>query len=149
MKIKILAIGKQKASPSLELCTEYLKRMTWDVSLKEIDAPKGSTSAEELPLILKALPKQAFIVALDERGATLTSPEFTKKIEIWQNQATANEIYFLIGGADGFSEEIRRKANFLLSFGKQTWPHMLVRVMLLEQIYRAQQISVGHPYHRQ
>jgi 23S rRNA (pseudouridine1915-N3)-methyltransferase len=123
--------------------------MTWDVSLREIDAPKGSTSAEELPLILKALPKQAFIVALDERGATLTSPEFTKKIEIWQNQAPANEIYFLIGGADGFAEEIRRKANFLLSFGKQTWPHMLVRVMLLEQIYRAQQISVGHPYHRQ
>lgn len=148
MKIRILAVGRQKSSPTLDLCDEYLKRMKWDVSLAEIDAPKGSTSAQEEPLILKKLPKDAFIVALDERGETLTSPEFSKKIGKWGTQAAGNELVFLIGGADGLTDEIRKKAKFLLSFGKQTWPHMLVRVMLLEQVYRAQQISAGHPYHR-
>lgn len=132
-----------------DLCDEYLKRMKWTVSLKEIDAPKGSTSAQEAPLILKQLPASAFIIALDERGETLASPVFAEKLAKWQNQAPGNEIIFLIGGADGFSDEIRKKANFLMSFGKQTWPHMLVRVMLLEQVYRAQQITAGHPYHRQ
>ena len=149
MKIRIIAVGRQKSSPTQDLCDEYLKRMKWSVSIKEIDAPKGSTSLQEAPLILKQLSSPAFIVALDERGETLSSPEFAKKLGKWQNQAPANEITFLIGGADGFAEEIRKKASFLMSFGKQTWPHMLVRVMLLEQIYRAQQISVGHPYHRQ
>jgi 23S rRNA (pseudouridine1915-N3)-methyltransferase len=149
MKIRIIAVGRQKSSPTQDLCEEYLKRIKWKVSLKEIDAPKGSTSAQEAPLILKQLEKPAFIVALDERGETLTSPEFAKKLEQWQNQAPGNEVTFLIGGADGFDAEIRKKANFLMSFGKQTWPHMMVRVMLLEQVYRAQQISAGHPYHRQ
>ncbi len=148
MKIKIIAVGKQKKSPTLDMCKEYIKRMKWNVTLKEIDAPKNSTSETEAKLIEKALPDSAFIVALDERGQSFTSPEFSKTIKKWQNQATNNEIFFLIGGADGFSEVIRKKAKFLLSFGKQTWPHMLVRVMLLEQIYRAQQISDGHPYHR-
>ena len=149
MKIRIIAVGRQKSSPTLDLCEEYLKRMNWAVSVKEIDAPKGSTAAQEAPLILKQLEKPAFIVALDERGDTLTSPEFAKKIGTWQNQAPGNEITFLIGGADGFDNEVRKKAKFLMSFGKQTWPHMLVRVMLLEQVYRAQQILAGHPYHRQ
>lgn len=149
MKIRIIAVGKQKKSPTLDLCEEYLKRMNWAVTIKEVDAPKGSTSAQEAPLILKQIPDPGFIVALDERGNTLTSPEFAKKMESWQQQAPGNEVTFLIGGADGFSEEIRKKARFLMSFGKQTWPHMLVRVMLLEQIYRAQQILAGHPYHRQ
>ena len=152
MKIKIIAVGKQKSSPTKDLCDEYLKRMNWNVSLKEIDAPKGSTSAQEAPLILKEIaksgPKSGIVIALDERGETLSSPEFAKKMGSWQNQATGNEITFLIGGADGFDNEVRKKAKFLMSFGKQTWPHMLVRVMLLEQIYRAQQIIAGHPYHR-
>lgn len=149
MKIRIIAVGRQKSSPTQELCDEYLKRMKWPVSIKEIDAPKGSTSAQEMPLIQKQLPDPAFIVALDERGETLSSPAFAEKLGKWQNQAPANEITFLIGGADGFDDGIRKKSNLLMSFGKQTWPHMLVRVMLLEQIYRAQQILAGHPYHRQ
>lgn len=149
MKIRIIAVGRQKSSPMKELCDEYLKRMNWSVSLKEIEAPKGSTSAQEAPLILKELLKPGLIVALDERGETLTSPEFAKRMGSWQNQAPGNEITFLIGGADGFDNEVHKKAKFLMSFGKQTWPHMLVRVMLMEQIYRAQQIIAGHPYHRQ
>ncbi len=149
MKIKIIAVGKQKASPTLELCQEYLKRLKWPVSLIEVDAPKGSTSAQEAPLILKHLGKAGLVVALDERGETYTSPDFAKKLQNWQNMATGNEVVFLIGGADGFAPEIRKSAQFLMSFGKQTWPHMMVRAMLLEQIYRAQQIIAGHPYHRQ
>lgn len=146
MKIKIIAVGKLKASPLLDVCSEYIKRMNWQVSVKEIDAPKASTSQQEAPLILKALPEKAFVVALDERGETLSSPEFAKKLSKWGQAAP--EIVFLIGGADGFDNAVREKAKYLLSFGKQTWPHMLVRVMLLEQVYRAQQIIAGHPYHR-
>lgn len=150
MKIRIIAVGRQKASPTKDLCDEYIKRLNWPVTLKEIDAPKGSTSAQEAPLILKELGKNpGLIVALDERGETLSSPAFAKKIEGWQASAPGNEVTFLIGGADGFDNDVRTKAKFLMSFGKQTWPHMLVRVMLLEQIYRAQQIIAGHPYHRQ
>lgn len=149
MKIRIIAVGRQKSSPTLDLCEEYIKRMKWTVSVKEIDAPKGSTSVQEAPLILKSLPENVFLVALDERGETITSPEFAQRLGKWQMQAPGNEIIFLIGGADGLTEEIRKKARFLMSFGKQTWPHMLVRVMLLEQLYRAQQIADGHPYHRQ
>lgn len=146
MKIRIIAVGRLKNSPLLDACQEYIKRMNWQVSVKEIDAPKASTSAQEAPLILKALPEKAFIVALDERGETLSSPDFARKIAKWGE--IAPETVFLIGGADGFDNAVREKAKYLLSFGKQTWPHMLVRVMLLEQIYRAQQINAGHPYHR-
>jgi 23S rRNA (pseudouridine1915-N3)-methyltransferase len=148
MKIKIIAVGKQKASPMKELCDEYLKRLSWPVALKEIDSPKAATSATEAPLILKHIPDNALVVALDERGETFTSPNFADRLTSWREQAPGNEIFFLIGGADGFDKSVRARAKFLLSFGKQTWPHMLVRVMLLEQIYRAQQILAGHPYHR-
>lgn len=146
MKIRIIAVGKLKSSPQLDLCDEYLKRMNWTVTIREVDAPKASTSAIEAPLILKQIPEGALVVALDERGETWSSPDFAKKIGQWQLQT--QELVFLIGGADGFADEIRKKAKFLMSFGKQTWPHMMVRVMLLEQIYRAQQILAGHPYHR-
>ncbi len=149
MKITVIAIGKQKKSPTLDLCQEYLKRMKWKVSLKEIEAPKGCNMAKEAELIMHEIPENGFIIALDERGKTFSSPEFSESIEKWHEMAANNELFFLIGGADGFDKTIRERANFLLSFGKQTWPHMLVRVMLLEQLYRAQQISEGHPYHRQ
>jgi len=149
MKINVIVVGKQKKSPSLEMCNEYIKRMKWKLSLKEIEAPKGCDKAKEAEMILREIPENSFIVALDERGQSYTSQEFSEKLELWSQQALNNELFFLIGGADGFDKTIRDKAKILLSFGKQTWPHMLVRVMLLEQLYRAQQISEGHPYHRQ
>ncbi len=148
MKIRLLVVGRMKASPQADLCAEYLKRMNWTVTVKEIDTPKGASSAEEEPHILRALPDNACLIALDERGQSLTSPELAAKIENLAASAPQNELYFLIGGADGLTDTIRKKARFLMCFGKQTWPHMLVRVMLLEQIYRAQQILAGHPYHR-
>lgn len=138
MKIKIIAAGKLKNSPLLELCAEYQKRLKWQMTLKEVDKVE-----------IRHLPDPGLVIALDERGESLSSPEFAKKISKWFEQAPKNEITFLIGEADGFDNEVRKKAKYLLSFGKQTWPHMLVRVMLLEQIYRAQQIIAGHPYHRQ
>jgi 23S rRNA (pseudouridine1915-N3)-methyltransferase len=148
MKIRILAVGKMKNSPLLDQCGEYLKRMNWKVTLQEIDTPKGATSAQEEPLILKHLKDGALLVALDERGESLASPEFAARLAKWGQQAPGSEVTFLIGGADGLTDSIRKKAKFLLSFGKQTWPHNLVRVMLVEQVYRAQQIIAGHPYHR-
>lgn len=148
MKIKIITVGRLKASPLRELCDEYIKRLGWPVKIEEIDSPKAATSAIEAPLILKHIPENAFVVALDERGQSFSSPEFAEKLSRWRDQAPGNEIILLIGGADGFDKTVRDKAKILLSFGKQTWPHMLVRVMLLEQIYRAQQILAGHPYHR-
>ena len=148
MKIRVLAVGKLKNSPLLDQFDEYVKRMNWKTTFKEIDTPKGATSAQEEPFILKHLKPDDFLVVLDERGETLSSPEFAKKIANWGQRASGNEITFLIGGADGLTDSIRKQSKFLLSFGKQTWPHMLVRVMLMEQIYRAQQIIAGHPYHR-
>lgn len=138
MKIRIIASGRLKASPLLDLCEEYVKRLRWDLRIREVEGD----------ITLKHLPDPGLIVALDERGESLSSPDLARKIESWQVQAPGNEITFLIGGADGFDNDIRARAKFLLSFGKQTWPHMFVRVMLLEQIYRAQQILAGHPYHR-
>jgi 23S rRNA (pseudouridine1915-N3)-methyltransferase len=137
MKIRIIAVGKLKQSPLLDLCHEYLKRMTWQVTVKELG--EKDNAADHIP-------EGAIIVALDERGDTLTSPDLARKCEKWQMMAAP--VVFLIGGADGFDNETRKKAHFLMSFGKQTWPHMMVRVMLLEQLYRAQQIIAGHPYHR-
>jgi len=148
MKIKIIVVGRLKASPLRDLCDEYIKRLNWPVKLEEIDSPKAATAAIEAPLILKHIPDNAFVIALDERGQSFSSPDFAARLENWRDQAPGNEIIFLIGGADGFDNAVREKAKILLSFGKQTWPHMLVRVMLLEQVYRAQQIMAGHPYHR-
>jgi 23S rRNA (pseudouridine1915-N3)-methyltransferase len=84
---------------------------------------------------------------MDERGASLPSRKFAEKFQNLQNESRSN-VQFIIGGADGLNDEIRGRADFLLSFGRQTWPHMLARVMLLEQIYRVQQILKNHPYHR-
>lgn len=148
MKIKIIAVGRLKNSPLRDLCDEYIKRLGWPVRIEEIDSPKAATAAIEAPLILKHIPENAFVVALDERGESFSSPAFAEKLSRWRDMAPGNEIVLLIGGADGFDKSVRARAKFLLSFGKQTWPHMLVRVMLLEQIYRAQQILAGHPYHR-
>ncbi len=148
MNIDILAIGKCRDSSILELIAEYQKRMRWNVSLKEFDAGRSASATQQEELLLKSISKNTqIVITLDERGQTLSSPEFAQKLGKWQDCGQSN-IVFLIGGADGFSDAIRKKSNFLLSFGKQTWPHMLVRVMILEQMYRAQQIISGHPYHR-
>lgn len=141
MKISVIAVGKMRG-PDAELCEEYAKRIK-GIAIREI--PTGTQKSENEAL-LKALPAKAFVVLCDERGKDLSSKELADKYAAWQER---QELVFLIGGADGATDDLRKRADFVLGLGCKTWPHRLVRVMLLEQIYRAQQINAGHPYHRE
>ncbi len=102
---------------------------------------------QEASLLLGAVPEGATVVALDERGKAISSETLAKKIGAWQSQGQSN-FAFLIGGADGLDDSVRDRADLLLPFGTVTWPHLLVRAMLAEQLYRAESILAGHPYHR-
>ena len=110
--------------------------------------PTAALKVREAALILAALPSQARLVALDERGAPCSSGDLADRLAAWRDQGVA-ELAFAIGGADGLGAAILDRADAALSLGCMTWPHLLVRCMLLEQLYRAQQILAGHPYHRQ
>jgi 23S rRNA (pseudouridine1915-N3)-methyltransferase len=150
MKITLLAIGKARGVEA-EWGAEYQKRLGTAVAVHEFAAPKSlppsETQKTEAQLLLKAIPPKSFVVLLDERGKDMSSRDFAAKLSAWQDQGL-NDLVFIIGGADGVTDDVRQRANFTLSFGRLTWPHRLVRVMLLEQIYRAKQIIAGHPYHR-
>ena len=146
MKIHILAIGKCKhGSPEDLLIKEYQKRLSWDLVFKEKD---NDIQEKEAEFLLKNIPNNAKVVVLDERGENMKSLDFAKRIGDWQLSGVS-DICFLIGGADGHTDAVRQRADLLLSFGKLTMPHMLIRVVLTEQIYRAQTILTGHPYHRE
>lgn len=145
MKIQILAIGKcKKGSPEDLLIKEYQKRLSWDLSVTE---KENDSKEKESEFLLSHIPNNAKVVVLDERGENMSSIDFAQKIENWRLNGTS-EICFLIGGADGHTDSVRRRADLILSFGKLTLPHMLIRAVLVEQIYRAQTILSGHPYHR-
>lgn len=144
LRIEILAAGRLKKGAFADLRDEYLKRMTWPVTITEIE---GRNAEEEQSRLAEKIKPQAALVALDEKGKVFTSREFAGRLSEFSTQGQT-DVQFLIGGADGLNDDIRKRARFLLAFGPQTWPHMMVRVMLLEQIYRAQQIIAGHPYHR-
>jgi len=150
MKIVVLAIGKARGVEA-EWSDEYLKRLGASVVVHEFAVSKSLPAAEaqkaEAQLLLKALPPKGTTVLLDERGGDLSSRDFATKISGWQDGGVS-DLAFIIGGADGVTDNVRAKAHFTLSFGRLTWPHRLVRVMLLEQLYRARQIIAGHPYHR-
>jgi len=152
MKIHLFAIGKMKSGPAMTLCQDYLKRMKTPVIIREFEVKKNLSGDElkraESKLFLDEMPTDRTVIALDERGKNLSSHEIVNKIESFQMVGTKN-LVFLIGGANGHDESIRAQANLLLSFGKATWPHMMVRTMVLEQIYRAYSILDGHPYHRE
>lgn len=148
MKIIIAASGKLKKSPELEIFEYYKKRTRWNISLKEIEAKKGDAKKvqeEEGALLLKATEGTARII-LDEKGKELSSKDFAILIKKFFD--AGKTVSFLIGGADGHTENVKESADVLISFGKATWPHMLVRAMLAEQIYRAYTILNNHPYHR-
>ena len=146
MKITILAIGKcKKSSPEAAIIAEYIKRSGWDVVIKEKD---NSNQEDEAKFLQSSIPHGSKVIVLDERGENLKSTELAHKIENWLNNGTS-EICFLIGGADGHLQSTRELADLLLSFGKLTLPHMLMRTVLCEQIYRIQTIINGHPYHRE
>ncbi len=152
MKVHIIAVGRAKRGPETSLYDHYIARMRWPVQLHEVEEKKRLSGAElkarEAELLLASIPKGAVVVALDERGKAIGSMDFAAKLKDWEDQARA-EIAFLIGGVDGLDESVRQAADLIINFGNLTWPHMLVRAMLVEQIYRAQQILAGHPYHRE
>jgi len=148
MRMTIVAVGRAKAGPERDLVQHYLKRMAQPLNLKEVEA-KAAIDAKrsEGEKLLAAAPKNAVIVVLDERGKDLSSRQLADRIAGWRDDGI-RDIAFLIGGADGLDGRVRENADLLLSFGRVTWPHMLMRGMLAEQIYRAQCILAGHPYHR-
>ena len=152
MKIIIGAVGKMKKKSSEEaLINEYVSKTRWPVEIKEVEEkrtlPVDELKSAESELLLKALPNDAKIVVLDERGETLSSRELAGRLRTWQDSGVGT-VAFLIGGANGHSETLRQRADLKLSFGRMTLPHMLMRVVLAEQIYRAKTILDGHPYHK-
>ena len=146
MKATIIAIGKcRKNSPEKQLIDEYIKRSGWKVTIKEHD---NASQEEEAKFLLSSIPAGAKAVVLDERGENMKSLELAAKAEKWMLDG-CSEICFLIGGADGHLPSTRERADLLLSFGRLTLPHMLMRAVLAEQIYRIQTIINHHPYHRE
>jgi 23S rRNA (pseudouridine1915-N3)-methyltransferase len=153
MHITLAAIGKAKGNTLYnQLFEQYIKRLPWQVTVRELEEkkplPTEQRKEREAELLLNACADAHRIVALDERGKDLTSPAFAKKIGDWQ-QGGDSHFAFVIGGQDGLHHSIRERADLILSFGKLTWPHMLVRPLLAEQLYRAFTILTNHPYHRE
>ncbi|PCD76670.1 23S rRNA (pseudouridine(1915)-N(3))-methyltransferase RlmH [Pseudothioclava arenosa] len=154
MKITVVAVGRLRKSPELSLIDDYLDRFNkagrsfglGPAQIIEVEDKKNLGMEAEAALIERALPTGAVLVTLDERGEVISSPDFAQKLAGWRDGA--RDVAFVIGGADGIAPALRARADYSISFGKMVWPHMLVRVMLSEQIYRAGQIIAGTPYHR-
>ncbi len=139
MLLHIVARGKIGRSPEAELVDRYLKRITWPTKVTELPDRGGK---------VPVLPGDSVTIVLDERGKALSSSDLAKQLERWRDNGK-REARFLVGAADGHEEEQRRSADVLLSFGPATWPHLLVRAMLAEQLFRATSILANHPYHRE
>lgn len=159
MRLLVIAIGRLKQGPERELAERYRERFDdfgrklgfrglEICELAESRARDAATRiAEEAAAISAAIPPKSALVVLDERGDNFDSGTFARQLSRWRDDQVANTI-FAIGGADGLSPELWRMAKARMAFGSATWPHQMVRVMLLEQIYRAATILAGHPYHR-
>ena len=139
MKLHIVARGKIARTPEADLVARYAQRITWPFAITELPEVGGTSAALSAP---------ARIVALDETGVTMGSTAFASVLERWRDSGV-REARFLIGAADGLSAAERASADLVWSFGAMTWPHLLVRAMLCEQLYRATTIIAGHPYHRE
>lgn len=150
MQISIVAIGRWRECPEKTLYQEYIKRIGWKCELKEVEVkqtlPDDKLKIKESELLLAAVPKVAAIIALDEHGRSRNSMEFSQMLRTVEE--SGRDIAFLIGGASGHGDAVLKAAEQKISLGAMTWPHMLVRAMLAEQIYRARTILSGHPYHR-
>jgi len=137
--LHILAHGRIGRGPEAELVERYLKRISWPTRVTELSEASGKVPAP---------PSGAVTIILDEKGEQLGSIAFARKLETWRDSGR-REARFLIGGADGFDDATRAGADLLLAFGKATWPHLLARAMLAEQLWRATSIIANHPYHRE
>ena len=139
MLLHIVARGKIGRSPEAELVERYLKRLSWPVKVTELPESGGKPPAPS---------ENSVTILLDEKGEQLPSLALARRLEQWRDSGR-REARFLIGGADGFGDEERAKADLLIAFGKATWPHLLARAMLAEQLWRATSILANHPYHRE
>jgi 23S rRNA (pseudouridine1915-N3)-methyltransferase len=138
MLLHVIARGKIGRSPEAELVERYAKRIAWPLKLTELPESGGRIPEPQTPFRT---------VLLDEKGKQLSSEDFASQLESWRDGGI-REARFVIGAADGHSEAERAQADLLLAFGSATWPHLLARAMLLEQLFRATSILAGHPYHR-
>lgn len=151
MKITIAAVGRLRPGPEQQLIESYVTKSPWTVDVREVDAKSKVEGAAKLKreadLLLEVIPRGAKIVCLDSRGKIQTSEDFANILGRWRDDG-ARDIAFVIGGSDGLDQALLKKADLSLSFGAVTWPHMLARVLVTEQLYRAHCILTGHPYHR-
>jgi 23S rRNA (pseudouridine1915-N3)-methyltransferase len=156
MRILILAVGRMRRGPEARLAQGYAERLRWPVAVREVEiatrlavrerrAREGRALSALLEEERRRGPLRA--VALDQGGTALSSEAFAARLGRWR-EAGVRTIAFVIGGAEGLDPEVTARADFSLSLGPMTWPHLLARGLLLEQLYRAQQILSGHPYHR-
>lgn len=151
----LCAVGRLRSGPERDLIADYTQRFDrtgralslGPLTEHEVEDKKNAGMAAEAELLARAVPQGAVLVTLDERGKLLTSPEFATQLARWRD-AGRQDVAFVIGGADGIDPSLRARADFSISFGQMVWPHMLVRVMLAEQLYRAANILSGGPYHR-
>jgi 23S rRNA (pseudouridine1915-N3)-methyltransferase len=159
MRLVVAAVGRLKAGPERELAERYRERVGKlcrtvgfnSIEVVEINESRARRAddrmAQEGPALARVTSGDQVRIVLDPRGQSLTSEAFAERLTRWRDSGRATA-YFLIGGADGLADDLTRGADLVLAFGTATWPHQLVRIMLLEQLYRAATILSGHPYHR-
>ena len=155
MRVHLIAVGRLRAGPERDLVTDYFQRFDrtgrplglGPVVEHEVEDKKNLGMAAEAELLARAVPAGGVLVTLDERGKVMSSPEFAAMLARWRDGGR-QDVAFVIGGADGIDPSLRAKADASVSFGAMVWPHMLVRVMIAEQLYRAATILGGGPYHR-
>ena len=147
--LSLVAVGRLRDGPEAELFVRYNTRLRPKFAVTEIAEARGASAEvkrREGEALLRALPDPAFVVALDSGGAMPNSEELARLLERWL--AAGRPVCFLVGGAEGLDAQVIARADYTLSLGRMTWPHLLTRVMLVEQVYRARSIAAGHPYHR-
>jgi 23S rRNA (pseudouridine1915-N3)-methyltransferase len=151
MRLAIVAVGRLKRGPERTLYEHYAGRIRWPLAVHEVEErrplPARQLIAREGELLRAACPKGAKIIALDGAGKALTSEALAGRLGAWRDEAV-DDVALVVGGADGLDRSIIAAADLVLSFGAVTWPHLLMRALIAEQLYRAQQILAGHPYHR-
>jgi 23S rRNA (pseudouridine1915-N3)-methyltransferase len=155
MRIHLLAVGRLRAGPERDLVDDYRTRFNRSgrplglgpLVEVEVEDKRGLGMGAEADLLARVLPAGALLVVLDERGAAMSSPEFAAQLARWRDGGR-QDLALVIGGADGIDPALREKADAALSLGRMVWPHLLVRVMIAEQLYRAATILGGGPYHR-
>ena len=155
MRVHVCAVGRLRSGPERDLVDDYTQRFDrtgralslGPLAMHEVEDKKNLGMTAEAELLARAIPAGARIVTLDERGRMMTSPEFAAFLARWRDEG-CQDLAFVIGGADGIDPDLRARAEASVSFGAMVWPHILVRAMLAEQLYRAASILAGLPYHR-